>query len=131
MNRGWVTGLVVGLLALVTTGLVVVALRPVPVERPPVAPFEIGAVAASEDNVWRWVGPTDCNPDADVVQLERSENGGPWVKAAIPLANVYSLSFSDNFHGVATGTTSQCDRGVAVTSNGGRTWKMHTDNPVL
>ncbi len=125
------TGAVVGLLALAAVALVVMALRPETIERPPVAPFEIGSVAAYEDTVWRWVGPTDCNADADVVQLERSVDGGAWTPSAIPLANVYSLSFADNDHGVATGTTSKCARAVAITSNGGRTWKIHDDNPVL
>jgi hypothetical protein len=107
------------------------ALRPPTVERPPVAPFEMGAVAASGDTVYRWVGPTACNADADVVQFERSVAGGAWEKSAIPLANVYSISFSDDQDGVATGTTSKCSRGVAVTSNGGRNWKVWPDNPVL
>jgi hypothetical protein len=111
--------------------LVVMALRPPTIERPPVAPFEIGAVAASGDTVWRWVGPTNCNADADVVQLERSVDGGPWVTSAIPLSNIYGLSFADDQHGVATGTTATCTRGVAVTSNGGRTWRAWKDNPVL
>ncbi|HEX5017603.1 MAG TPA: hypothetical protein VFX15_08460 [Actinomycetes bacterium] len=125
------TGAVVGALALAAAALVVLALRPPTVERPPVAPFEIGVVAASGDTVWRWVGPSTCNADADVVQLERSEGGGPWEKSPIPLANVYSLSFSDGVHGVATGTTSKCARGVALTANGGRTWRAYSENPVL
>jgi photosystem II stability/assembly factor-like uncharacterized protein len=47
------------------------------------------------------------------------------------LSNIYSLSFADDQHGIATGTTSQCSRGVAITSDGGRTWRYHEDNPVL
>lgn len=131
MRRGIVTGAVVGLLALGTTSLVVVALRPVQVETPPVAPFEIGAVAANGNTLWRWVGPTDCNPDADVVQVERSVGGDDWIRSPMPLSNVYGLSFADAEHGVATGTTSECARGVAVTDDGGRTWRLRQDNPVL
>ena len=123
MSRGFVTGAIVGVLALGTTLLVVLALRPVQDEVPPVAPFEIGAVAAYDDTVWRWVGPTNCNADADVVQMERSVGGGEWETSAIPLSNVYAISFADDELGVATGTTSECARGVAVTNNGGRTWK--------
>ncbi len=131
MSRGQLTGAVVGVLALATTLLVVLALRPASVERPPVAPFEIGAVAASGDTVWRWVGPTDCNADADVVQIERSIGGDAWTTTAMPLSNVYSLSFANDQLGVATGTTRACARGVAVTTDGGRTWKSSSDNPVL
>ena len=95
MNRGVITGAIVGALALGTTLLVVLALRPAQVDVPPVAPFEIGAVAAYGDNVWRWVGPIDCNADADVVQMERSVGGGDWVTSAIPLSNVFAISFAD------------------------------------
>lgn len=131
MNRGLVTGAVVGVLALATALLVVLALRPAEPERPPVAPFEIGVVAAAGDTVWRWVGPVDCNADADVLPVERSQNGGPWQTAPIPLSNVYSLSFADDELGVATGSTRSCARGVSVTVNGGRTWRSWEDNPVL
>lgn len=131
MSRGFVTGGIVGVLALGTTALVVLALRPVQVEVPPVAPFEIGAVAAYEDTIWRWVGPTNCNADADVVQMERSVRGGEWATSAIPLSNVSAISFTDDERGVATGNTSECARGVAVTNNGGRTWKYRQDYPVL
>ena len=131
MNRARATGAVVGVLALFAIALVVLALRPLTVERPPVAPFEMGAVAANGDTVWRWVGPTDCNADADVVQLETSVDGGAWQKSPIPLSNIYSLSFTNSQDGVATGTTSKCTRGVAVTNNGGRTWKAWSENPVL
>jgi photosystem II stability/assembly factor-like uncharacterized protein len=130
-RRAMLTGAAVGVMALVATALVVLALRPAADVRPPVAPLEIGAVAAGGDVVWRWVGPENCNADADVVQLERSQGGGAWTTSAIPLANVYSLSFANTQDGVATGTTSTCSRGVAVTSDGGRTWKSSTDNPVL
>jgi hypothetical protein len=130
VNRGVVTGAVVGVLALATALLVVLALRPAGTDRPPVAP-EIGAVAASGDTVWRWVGPASCTADADVVQLERSQDGGPWETASTPLLNVYGLSFADDRRGVATGTTRSCARGVAVTDDGGRTWSSRADNPVL
>jgi hypothetical protein len=125
------TAAAVGLMALVATALVVMALRPAAAPRPPVAPLEIGAVAAADGNVWRWVGPENCNADADVVQLERSQAGGDWARFAIPLANVRSLSFANAQDGVATGTTSTCSRGIAVTSDGGRTWKARKDYPVL
>ncbi len=131
MSRGVVTGGIVGVLALGTTLLVVLALRPAQVDVPPVAPFEIGAVAAYGDTVWRWVGPTDCNADADVVQLERSVDGGDWIDSAIPLSNIFAISFADDQRGLATGNTSECARGVAVTNTGGRTWKYRQDNPVL
>jgi len=131
MRRGVVTGGIVGALALGTTLLVVMALRPVEIVVPPVAPFEIGAVAAHGDNVWRWVGPTNCNADADVVQMERSIGGADWQTSPIALSNIYGISFADDDHGVATGTTRECARGVAVTKDGGRTWKTHADDPVL
>lgn len=130
-QRQWVTGAVVGVLALVTTLLVVLALRPATRPAATTTPLEMGAVAANGDTVWRWVGPTSCNADADVVQLERSQGGGDWTPSAIPLANVYSLSFSTPTKGIATGTTSQCSRGVALTRDGGRTWKSRDDNPAL
>ena len=120
-----------GVLALVALVLVVLALRPANTERPPVAPFEVGALAASEDAQWRWVGPVNCNADADVVQLERRNAGGEWITSAIKLSNIYGLSFRDANRGVATGTTAACSRGVAVTSNAGRTWKASPENPVL
>jgi hypothetical protein len=125
------TGVIVGALALMTTVLVVLALRPAASPVVDVAPIEMGAIATTGDTVWRWAGPVDCNADADVVQVERSTNGDAWRSAAIPLSNIYSLSFSDDTHGIATGTTSQCSRGVAITTDGGRTWKYHKDNPVL
>lgn len=131
MNRGVVTGGIVGVLAVGTLLLVFLALRPVEVYVPPVAPFEIGAVAAEGDTVWRWAGPVNCNVDADVVQMERSIGGGAWETSAIPLSNVFAISFADDKNGVATGNTSDCARGVAVTSNGGSTWKYRSDNPVL
>lgn len=131
MSRSRITGAVVGLLALVTTLLVVVALRPTTTDPLPVAPFEVGAVAASGNTVWRWVGPTDCNADADVLPLERSVDGGAWSGAPIPLANVTGLSFASEQLGVATGTTRTCARGVSVTNDGGRSWKSAKDNPVL
>lgn len=131
MSRGHITGAVVGLLALATTLLVVMALRPATTEPLPVAPYEIGAVAASGSSVWRWVGPTNCNADADVLPLERSVDGGEWVGSPVPLANVYGISFADELDGVATGTTRTCARGVAVTNDGGRNWKSSKDNPVL
>ena len=131
MNRGVITGAVVGVLALATTLLVVLALRPAATEKPPVAPFEMGAVAAYDDTVWRWVGPTNCNVDADVLPMERSVDGGPWETTETPLSNVYSVSFSDDGLGIATGTTRSCARGVAVTDNGGRTWQSRASNPVL
>lgn len=131
MSRGLVTGAVVGVLALVTTLLVVLALRPADTQPLPVAPYESGAVAVAGDSVWRWVGPIDCNADADVLQVERSQNNGPWTPAAIPLANVYGLSFANDRYGIATGTTRECARGISVTADGGRTWKSHKDNPVL
>jgi len=83
MSRSRITGAVVGVLALVTTLLVVVALRPTTTDPLPVAPFEVGAVAASGNTVWRWVGPTDCNADADVLPLERSVDGGASVAGAV------------------------------------------------
>ena len=131
MRRGVVTGGIVGALALGTTLLVVLALRPVEIEVAPVAPYEIGAVAARGNTIWRWVGPVDCNADADVVQIERSVDGGEWIPSPMPLSNVYGISFADGKAGVATGTTSECTRGVAVTKDGGRTWIARTDNPVL
>ena len=131
MNRGVVAGAVVGVLALVTTLLVVLALRPPDAEAPPVAPFEMGAVAASGDTVWRWVGPVNCNADADVLQMERSVGGAPWETSPTPLSNVYSLSFADEDLGIATGTTRSCARGVVATNDGGRTWRAWVDNPVL
>ena len=57
--------------------------------------------------------------------------GGEWATSAIPLSNVSAISFADDERGVATGNTSECARGVAVTNNGGRTWKYRQDNPVL
>jgi photosystem II stability/assembly factor-like uncharacterized protein len=125
------TAAAVGVMALVATALVVMALRPAASPRPPVAPLEMGAVATADGTIWRWVGPEDCNADADVVQLERSQGGGAWTTSAIPLANVYSLSFANAQDGVATGTTSTCSRGVSVTRDGGRTWKTRQDYPVL
>ncbi len=123
MNRGVITGAVVGVLALATMLLVVLSLRPATTGPLPVAPYEIGAVAASGNTVWRWVGPTDCNADADVLQVERSTGGEAWTTADIPLANVYSISFANAEDGVATGTTRACARGAAITRDGGRTWK--------
>ncbi len=120
-----------GVLALVALVLVVLALRPATNERAPVAPFEMGALAASGDAQWRWVGPVNCNADADVVQLERRDAGGEWITSPIKLSNIYGLSFRDANRGVATGTTPACSRGVAVTANAGRTWRANSDNPVL
>ena len=131
MNRAWVTSAVVGVLALLALVLVVLALRPATSERPPVAPFEMGAAAASGDSQWRWVGPVNCNADADVVQLERRTADGEWITSPIKLSNIYGLSFRDDNRGVATGTTQACSRGVAVTANAGRTWRANPDNPVL
>ena len=131
MNRAWITGGVIGLLALAVMVLVVMALRPADVDRPPVAPFEMGAIAVSGESTWRWVGPTNCNADANVVQLQRRTGDTGWVNTPIPLSNVYGISFADEQMGVATGTTKQCSRGVALTENGGRTWKYNPKNPVL
>jgi hypothetical protein len=131
MSRSRITGAVVGVLALVTTLLVVVALRPTTTGPLPIAPFEVGAVAASGNTIWRWVGPTDCNADADVLPLERSVDGRAWSGTPIPLANVTSLSFASEQLGVATGTTRTCARGVSVTNDGGRSWQSAEDNPVL
>ena len=131
MNRGVITGVVVAVLALATVLLVVLSLRPATTEPLPVAAYEIGAVAASGDTVWRWAGPTDCNADADDLQVERSTGGEEWTAAAIPLANVYSISFANTEDGIATGTTRACARGVAVTRDGGRTWESKEDDPVL
>ena len=129
-RRHLVTGAVIVMLAVVTVLLVALALRPV--EPPASSPsLEIGALAASGDTVWRWVGPSDCNADALALPLERSEGGGAWRPAPIPLANVYALSFTDASRGVATGTTSACSRGVALTNDGGKTWANREDNPVL
>ena len=129
MNRGVITGVVVAVLALATVLLVVLSLRPATTEPLPVAAYEIGAVAASGDTVWRWAGPTDCNADADDLQVERSTGGEEWTAAAIPLANVSSLSFANTEDGIATGTTRACARGVAVTRDGGRTWESRKTIP--
>ena len=124
------TGAVIVALAVVTGLLVVLALRPVEAPDTPPA-LEIGAVAASGDTVWRWVGPSDCNADAFALPLQRSEAGGAWRPSPIPLSNVYALSFADGSRGIATGTTRACSRGVALTSDGGKTWAYREDNPVL
>lgn len=130
-RRGWLTALAVVVLGLVTAAVVVLALRPVEAPVTTSVSLETGAVAASEDSVWRWVGPPDCGDDADAVPVERSEAGSPWRPSPVPLANVDGLSFGSPSSGIATGTTSQCSRGVALTSDGGATWTYHEDNPVL
>src|SRR5215204_2809526 len=105
------TGAIVGVLALAATALVVLALRPVAADREPIAPFEIGAVAALGESQWRWVGPSNCNVDADVVPFQRRPDGGDWTPSATPLTNVYGLSFRNEQDGISTGTTKQCARG--------------------
>ena len=133
MNRRMITSVVVGLLALVTVGLVLVSLRPSTPPRAPAAPITTGALAVAGNVTLRWAGPTDCNPDTDVIQLEQSVGGGSWTGVKMPLVTVYGMTFdSDNPNvGLAYGTTRNCARGVAITENGGLTWRYRSDNPQL
>lgn len=131
MNRRLLSGAIVGALVLASVGLVVLALRPSTPPPAGAAPIEIGALAVQDGNAWRWSGPRDCNPDTDIIQLERRIGDGDWVGGKIPLINVYGLTFNDSDDGVAIGTVRGCGRGVVISQDGGRTWHYRDDNPVL
>jgi len=124
--------ILVGALVLATGTLVLLALRPESTPEVPPATIDDGAVAAAGDIVWRWRGPSDCNPDTNATKLQQRVGDGEWTASRIPLVSVTSLHFVDESDGVATGTTpGLCSRGVALTDDGGQTWRSRDDNPVL
>ena len=124
--------ILVGALVLTSGTLVVLALRPEAVPQVPPAAIDDGVVAAAGDVVWRWSGPSDCNPDTDAIQLQWRVADEDWTGSRIPLGSVSSLHFVDESRGIATGTTSRlCSRGIAITEDGGENWRYRKDNPVL
>jgi len=130
--RRLVTATVVGTLVFGTAILVMFALRPPPPPVAPSAPLGVGAVDVVGDRTWRWVGPTDCTPDTDIIQMQSRVGNGDWLGSRVPLVNVYGISFSENGEdGIAFGTSMSCVRSIALTSNAGRTWYVDDRNPVL
>lgn len=132
MIKRFLGAAVVGALVLGTGVLVVTALRPADPPRTDVVPIEMGAVAVVGDHEWRWTGPSDCNADADVRQVESRVGTGEWAGVRMPLSNVLAMQFGDRDTGVAIGLTSRlCGRGVALTRDGGRSWHYKSANPAL
>ena len=108
----------------------------VPADRlPPALPGE-GAFAASGSNVALgpggriWIGTTKGRV------LRSTDDGRTWSVAQTPVATgdatgIFSIAFRDAQHGVVVGGNYQqekaADRNVAITSDGGATWRSATD----
>jgi hypothetical protein len=123
MSRPWRL-LALAVLLLAAAAVVIAALRPAPTP-PPVAQIPTsGASATIGDQVWVWVGTGQCPAlSGDTTSTIEHYDGSAWTSAAVPLAQVDAITFSDARHGLATGLAPDCHHEVIATTDAGVTWQ--------